>query len=809
MQSGMSIAEFLSIVVTAPEGNFVVGAGDGVHWNQDWFTWPSQQDEIADRVTALAQSVNTYFSAYLFSERNHARQYVLPTNRTITSDLDEANVDDLPLTPTVLLGTSAYKHHGFWTIREPVEPDVLEILSRKLTYAIPLADRSGWPLGRFVRFPNTFNFKYPEGPQPVVVRAASLNTYDLRDLELLHDAPPSTLVQEYADFIEVQPELDVGPRALLAEVAHLLPAKVVAQYDQVMPDRSTALWLLMTSAFRAGLHRDQVYWLARYSANNKFAGLAYFADRELAKDVLRAERVAAGDRSDIRGQVQTARRLPGPVSERRQHMTRIITNHMQDEGIFARTLDDSAYYVRHDLGRPIYLGAHSEWLNMLLDVQYGLNATETDTSYAVAALCAYARNVPAVTISAALSWYHQDSDSLLLHTGKKDVLRISAQGIEYTTNGAYGVVFPWTQTMEPFSPQLGSELGNGKADNLDWANILFRDSLDRVVEMTPIQAQALLKTWTIFVLMRNAAISRPILALFGQPGAGKSALFRKIYAFFYGPNRSLASATNPENFDQAVSRDPLVVLDNVDSWEKWLPDRLALSASSSDIDKRKLYTDADTFILKRQAMVGLTAHNPRFGREDVMDRLLLLTLGRLPDSAFKDEAALVGDIVRRRNYLWGAVVQDIQRVLATPLPTQDEAPPFRVQDFARFGLRIARALGHEAEFREALACVRVGTRTFILEEEAILVDAIRGMLSRPTYVPEWRSVAAVFAGLEEASDDPIAFAKYYRNAIQLGKKLWVLHTSLRDVFDIEWKYDVSRGARVWRIAASSQQGGAT
>ena len=790
----MQLADFLSTVITAKEGYFCLALGANGGWVEEWYRWPKDIDKIVARAQKTFSEYNVYFSSYLFAAPQSTKDNVLPT-RTIQADLDHADVLHLPKPPTVLVETSPGRHQAYWVLKEALDPEAHEVLSRKITYAIPDCDRSGWPLGRKVRLPSTLNYKYLDGPKEIKIVASSMKSYPVADFELLPDVPHA-VAEKYDDgFLDGPTPIDIHPLELLEGIKDRIPSKVYIQYNTPAKDRSAALWALLCAGFRAGLNRDQVFWLAKGSTNNKFADLRHHGDRELSKDVLRAEAVVHSAGTDERAIVLEARRMNVPVIEKRQHIQDLIIQFMKQNGDFIHTTADTAWYVRRDVGRPIHISPRSEYLDTLLDLQFGLNLTETDQAYVVAGLCSYSKTIPVNGVQAALSYFDTDSHTLLLHTGRKDVIRITQDAIERVTDGSYGVIFPWQNAIEAFSPSY-APLPNGE----DWGEVLFGQSVNSIIGMERHHALAILKVWLMFLLFRNASISRPILATFGQPGAGKSTLFRKTYAFLYGRQKSLGSVTTPDDFDHSVASDPLVVLDNVDTWERWLPDRLALSASTSDIVKRKLYTDADTVVLKRQALVGITAHNPRFGREDVADRLLLLTLKRL--SHFVPEGVIMADIARHRNALWGAIIRDAQRVLQTPMPA--DHPQFRVEDFARLGAWIATALGIYDDFAGALEKIRFGQKSFTLEEESILVNAIRTMLAREKEGVQPRTAGQLWTALEAASGDALAFSKAYRNSVYLGKKLWSLQDALKQIFEIEATYDYGRAARVWTIRERPQ-----
>lgn len=811
------LRQFLKTVITAEEGYFCLAlrstTGSG-QWFEEWHRWPTDLDTLVLRIELLKNNHNVYFSSYLFRAPQSTKDNIVPS-RTIQADLDEANINALPLIPTVLVESSPGRHQAFWVLAPDnvgngaLDPEVHEVLSRKLTYAIEKCDRSGWPLGRKVRIPFTLNFKYLDGPKTVKIVSESDKRYTPSDLELLPDAPKALIDSYDEDFIN-DPRSggpEIGPQELLATVKDKLPAKVVNTYNVRAKDRSAALWALLCACFRAGLDRSQTFTLGRGTENNKFADLRYNGDRELAKDVLRAEQLVRSGSVDERSAILNARKVPGLAAERRQHILSLVLQFMRDSGTFLVTHSDNIWYISTESGRPISISARSEWLDALLDLRFGLNATEHEQSYVVAGLNAYARSLPHSAVQASLSHYDPDSHIMLLHGGRKDVVRITPTAIDTVADGAYNVIFPWAQSHDQWVINLNglhgpSEAagGSGAAVVGDWSDILFKDHLDNVIGLEPDQARVLLKVWFMFLLFRNIAVSRPLLALFGQPGSGKTTILRKVYALLYGRHKSIGSVTKPDDFDQASIEDALLGLDNVDTWAEWLPDRLALSAGVSDVTKRKLYTNADTFVVRRQAMVAISAHNPRFGREDVADRLLLFTFQRL--GYFRSEQEMINQVLERRDRLWGAIAKDIQRVISTPMPTAAETPQFRVEDFARIGYWIARALGHGDVFRSAVQSVRRDQRTFTISEDYVLVQAIGAavdMWEKAGTADQWRTAGQIWTICETSSLDSESLRRIYKNAVTFGKKIFSLQEALKEAFEIEWDWNKRLNTRVWRI----------
>lgn len=772
----MDTRTFLKQVVTTPNGWFNLAKLNGSGWEDLWYKWPDDIDGILEAAEKYKETGSIYFTAHLFAHKTSRSQDVLPS-RTIQADLDYG-VTTRELEPTFLVQTSPGRHQGYWLLRDIQSPAQLEQLSKSLTYTIPDCDKHCWPLGHKMRLPGTYNWKYKERPEVHVVSAS------------LHSHKSLSVAQPPASGEELWTPSEMGVdshRELLARIKGSAHKSIISQYDKRQKDRSDALWLLMCSAFRAGLSRDEVFVLAKHSANNKYADNKYNGERDLARDILRAER-AADERSiqSDREYFDAIRKSSGTVQEKRYMISQRILARMRQHGQFLVT-SAGEFFIREDTGRPLYVSRRSGYFDSYLGFYFGLNATETEQRFVCAELETYAKEHGRKGTLAQLAYYNKEANSILIHTGGRDILNVSETGTTRTNNGQLGIVFPWSEGSEPFDPEE-------PAISID---VIFEHVFDHIVGMTPEEGKALVKAWLYFLFFKDGYASRPLLALFGQPGAGKSTTFSRIYAIIYGSGKGLNSITEPEEFDFAVSTDPVVVFDNVDTYTSWLPDKLAQSAASRELKKRKLYTDQDAVVIKANALVGITAHNPRFRREDIVDRLIIINLERIPDEERVTETKIISTILRYRDRIWAGILTDLKQILATPAPTEDEVPRFRIADFALVGLRISRALGFEPEFRSALAKNVKEQTAFNLEEETTLVDALRSWLktsSKKIGVP--LRISELYNELLMDAPNEVEFQKQFPRTLSLGRKLWALQASLRSEFDIEVEH-TEGGEKLW------------
>lgn len=799
----MQLLDFLSTVVTTDKGYFLLAASNGTAgWSEHWFEWPSSQNEIVFKAKQLATTHNVYFSAHLFKAPVSEKANVLPS-RTIQADLDSADVYSLPIQPTVLLETSPGRFQAFWVLRNDpgldVPTDELERISCKLTYSIMDCDRSGWSLGHRVRLPDTINWKY-ENPHHVNVVSVATRRVELDTFEALPEVEREQREQLEIDAEWLQlphTELAMRPMETVVDLVKEGKLSSAAQrsFSHAAKDRSEALWHFMCACFSANLGRDTVYWLSFNCENNKFLDRRYGGVRDLRKDILRAERHVNTKTLDIKKTAHEIRKNSqfGSVNERLDMIVDLAIGYMRANGAFFHTKDERQWYVPKATGRPIYIGQGSEWLQALMTTTFGINSATSEYRYVNHAMQAYVKSLPPNTEIGMLSWYDSTSNQLLLHPSWRDIHIIGPKEITIVPNGSTDILFEINSAVEPFKP------GGASLDE-SWYDILLQGCFDTITNLTKREATTLTIVWFMTILFRNEVKTRPILTCLGPPGSGKSTFLRMIYILLYGRMRKLEQIKNVEEFDIAGSSNPLVVYDNMDTWERWLPDRLATSTSDTEITIRKLYTDRDIIRLRRTAVIALTAHSPKFIREDVADRLLLFSMRRRDKDKgeFGDESILFERIFRLRNTLWASIITDIQKILNCPKPDPKTTPQFRIKDFSTFGVWVSRALGFEDDFISALDKIRGGQRDLVLEEEYNLTSTIgKWLATNPK--PEFRSPSTLWSIWTTHATDPTSFMRTYKNSTFLGKKLWIMMEAIKERFNIEADKDSRTGVRVFKI----------
>lgn len=738
-----------------------------------------------------------YFSAHLFGERRSIKANVLPS-RTLQADLDYADIMTLPVMPTVIVGTSPQRHQGYWVLSETYEPPAIEDLSRRIAYGVRDCDTTGWSAGHRMRLPGTFNYKRTT-TAIVEVIGHTLKALDVEAFNLF-PALVTTIAKAEDDAVWIEQgvtSLDVGPLQLMHD-AKMSP-KIVTQYDKPAKDRSAYLWALMQDAFRHGLERDQVYWLAWNSANNKFRdNNRYSAVSDLRKDVLRAETVALDRTLDLKAAIMDLRQQRGIGSVAKMlKMSGIVLARTMEDGELLHTRGGQLWFMRKDTGRPIELAERSIWLNAYLSRTFALNPTEQACRFVSLELINHTRNLAPSSDLSTLSYFEPVRGTLLLHTGGRDVLHIRHDSIETHPNGYAHTVFTVDESVEPFKLGKRSDL-NG----VRWYDYLFAPQMEHIEGvLTQKEAVCLLRAWFLLILFRSGIPNRPLLSILGTPGSGKTTTAKKLYRLLYGRFRNITTVETPEKFDSSTINFPFVCFDNVDGYDRWLVEKLAQAAAVTDVTSRRLYTDTDTITQRRQAMVMLTAHNPKFTREDVVDRMIVILLKRLPH--WLPEGQLLEGVTDLRAALWADIVADVQDILRTPMVSHVDVPQFRIEDYAQYGMWFSAAIDQRDVFSSAIVKLIASQRGLNLETDQLLVSVITRWLhvrrekgQEPVYMQQ----SAMWNELTSYAADPVAFQKVYRNALFFGRKLLTMQDSLKVLFDVDVKYDSESSARQWLIA---------
>lgn len=352
--------------------------------------------------------------------------------------------------------------------------------------------------------------------------------------------------------------------------------------------------------------------------------------------------------------------------------------------------------------------------------------------------------------------------------------RADGRAIEIDAGGWRPIALP-PATFRRFDMQsaLCEPDSSGRpADLMQLLELLRIDVDDRLV----------LACWIVGALLPH--IAHPILSAHGPGGAAKSTLVR-LMRLLVDPSHDTLHTVPKAGTELGVVAEKrwLLTFDNLSAIPDWLSNILCMTSTGGTMPRRQLYTDSDEILFDLRRIVCLTSV-PRVARnEDLLDRLFLLRVERIPDGERLTEEEWDGQVLRLLPRALGGLYSATAQVLAglDTAPRPERLP--RLADWARVAALAAATFGHTAEDFFA-AWERVGRRQRSAVAEASVVPAILAhflSMQEPKY--RWEGyVAALQVALTKVAaiqNPPLdKHPDWPKSAAWLSRRLDEQHTAL-------------------------------
>ena len=423
--------------------------------------------------------------------------------------------------------------------------------------------------------------------------------------------------------------------------------------------------------------------------------------------------------------------------------------------------------------------------------RYGIAPADSFFRPALDALRLEARDKGTQSTVHSFSHYDAVTNQLYLFDHDRHVYRIGRSRMEQVANGTDGVLFVRNPKWKPF--QIGTPSGDGKAvvDALIGSVRLKESFLSRSDQ------ELLFESWLHAMLLPELFPTRPILAMIGEKGSGKTSVLRRVGQLLFGPDfQVMGMSHEPKDFDAAVTGDAFVAIDNADADVKWLDDKLAVVATGGMLKRRALYTTNLLIDFPITAFVAITSRTPHFRREDVADRLLLFHVERL--EAFGAESTLLAELTAQRNLLMTELVGQLQRVLAALEKNKGKAYPtnFRIADFAQFVLKVADADGRLAEAEAIFNRLAAEQLAFIVQDDP-LIELLEDWIAMEDGKGKEVTTAQLFEELRRMANSSLRTFDF-RSAKAFGQYLQSNRATLTALFGATDR-TVRGRKRLWRF----------
>ena len=482
-----------------------------------------------------------------------------------------------------------------------------------------------------------------------------------------------------------------------------------------------------------------------------------------------SESLSASDSADIRGQIIEILTNEDLSSvEQRTEVALAVVRALASRGRFyfhadSRDFDTCMYFDgQRKLLERIRSNSFVAWLSDWLRV----NRADALFKFIISAVETAALSGPHTTAILPEAFWASRPGAIYLSNGDGAAVKITAGGLQTVDNGADGVLFTAGRTLAPWTLT--------KPEDPFVTCSIFRNA-----HCNAGHGPDLLRLW-LYSLPTNPR-SKPPLCPAGDVGSGKTRTAKAISELCGLPFIAQKVEDDAENqFWPSIDQGGVFTLDNADTRCRWLADALANAATDGCTQRRKLYTNSETVILRARAWIIVTTANPTFASDaGLADRLLVVRMGRRTEET--SDALLTDEILAARDGALSHIAETLSKALAdtTPIPAGLNQ---RHPDFGAFAVRIGRAVGREAECIAALKAAELDKAAFCLENDALGCALVAFMRGRKL----WQGTAAeLLEALKEVDPDMAAIrdnGKPEWSAKRVSKRLSALWPHLEKGF---------------------------
>jgi len=456
---------------------------------------------------------------------------------------------------------------------------------------------------------------------------------------------------------------------------------------------------------------------------------------------------------------------------------------LNDEGCRIFQTGDGIAFWYNSVDHTVTEESSESWKAML-NKQFGMNPQDSFSKLVVNELrLRIVREAPVVPIQNRTFW-NEAEGKLYLNLGGPEVYILDGRTIEKSYNGECGFMFVTNVNNKFVVPDFDSP----PVDAWDFLvnDLSFTTSND--APSKPEEQRELLKAWLLAFFFQELMPTKPILAMLGQPGSGKTTAIRRILRILEDPESDVLGVPTDKQdaFRASIASHRLLVLDNLEkSGSYWMVDMLNKLATGNNIEIRELYKTNSRHMIIPRCFVACTAVSMPFSDETLFSRLLVLEMQQLFEpiaehimqKKIRDNGAVVwADLMRKLN----DIVVNIKKNQNPRAPTKS-----RLVDFTVFCARISSSpVVHGDKLGLGLLSM-VDSQLRQLKESSQAITFIEEWISsRPSEAEEWHTYQELYNILQVmCSSRRIDFK--WKNSVGLGRHLDTLKPRLEADFGAE------------------------
>lgn len=506
---------------------------------------------------------------------------------------------------------------------------------------------------------------------------------------------------------------------------------------------------------------------------------------------------------DSVGQIDDIRFTKGrPPIENARLASSTIWSMLNDEGCKLFQTDQNYAYWYNSEDHSVTEEGSEMW-KAILNKRFGMNPADPFSKLVFLELrLRILREAPILQVQNRTFW-QESPPRLYVNLGGPEVYILDGDTIEQAYNGECGYMFITNQNKKFIIPDF-------EVQNLNAWDYLVNDvsfTVSAEAPAKPEEQRELLKAWILAFFFQELLPTKPILAMLGVPGSGKTTAIRRILRILEDPDADVLGVPTDKQdaFRASIASHRLLVLDNLEkSGVYWMVDMLNKLATGNTIELRELYKTNVKHTINPKCFVACTAVNMPFSDETLFSRLLVLEMQQLQDPVA--EHVLQKRIREYCPAIWADLLNKLNNVIKTLLehPTVKAPTKSRLVDFTVFCARIefsevvdgkALNLGLLSMVDSQLRQLKESSQAITLLEEWIT--------SRADEASKWHSYQEIYAILQMLAQSKRIDFKW-KNPVGLGRHLMTLQDRLHNDFGAEFDMQIIGEKEVPRLRFRNQ-----
>ena len=495
------------------------------------------------------------------------------------------------------------------------------------------------------------------------------------------------------------------------------------------------------------------------------------------EELLASRTFHARDFKGVAEDIRNIRRKKGMFAfDKNQAVADAIVNDLQDRGKFYHD-DQFAYFF--STGDKVLIQIDPEYTHYkLLLRKYGINASEYLYKYITENMLGVGLGQGTKTTGHRFAYFDKRRHILYWFNNDNQIYLITQKSIDLVDNGTDGVMFLKDGKAESFT--IGPT--QPKSDLL-YKHIIGEINFAKDI-LSKDDRRLLFTLWFFSLFFESIHPTKPILAFVGEKDSGKSSTLERIGKLLLGSKYQVTTiASDQKDFEAALTNSAFLFNDNADEPVKWLNDSLATAATGASIRRRVLYTTNTEIDIPIHCYLAITSRTPHFRRDDVADRLLVMTVEYINQHVGLE--ILMKGLLRKRNKILTQVAFQLQKIVKALRKTRKDVPTvsFRMADFATFALRVAPALGITTDVDGLFRKMAQAQSDFALETDS-LPDLLMEWVNLKGNAGREVTAADLCGELSILAEGQKVEFPYDRTPRQLAQRLGSLRSNLADILKI-------------------------